>query len=896
MKEFSAPQTPYDERWFALVQPACAALARAAALFLCLVSLLLARTPALYAAAWILWTASITVAAASARFEKWPRARAYALRMHGYFACQLLPPALRKTFPRAEVLLASARRHGESVELAALYRLRLAESIDWPAFDAGMHRAAARIRRTRQGLFAVMIGVAVLRGEALVEGLAVMTAQGGVARFSLSAVQDAQVTVRSPAYLRVPDAAAAFGGTVVIHAGSDVEVRVRDSWINARDIVLEHRGILWPIVADGQGARTVHREVRESEVWRIGRRVAGVFIPDGASVDLQTARDSLPVITLEGAPRQILLGDTDRDGGVSIAYEAHDDHGLREIHLVFRSGSHEERRPIAVLDGEHRSDIGASFIRTTDPFFRKTIGPVEIRVEARDDGREGVRWGQSEALVVLPPAIGTAEAERFQSLVGLRHHEVDRLAHRLERTVPKDGNALAEMLVELEDEREEIEATLATSSLGLSVPFFVKAAVQKASFRLNELGETLPKRDLDGARNDLITATENLVLDLDAALRSLAWADAKVVAKRIGQQVQNASDSIHAAAPPSISDDLARLEAGARTLRILGPLGRDLGDLTEGELSRLQPFLTHDPGAAKFLLAALGRRLARPDPSFGSRGGSKGAPSDGRQGMGGEDASGDPSDGNAGNQSSGASKGSAVDEIAGVQKMLHGAGEALAHPSPFGDVAEREEHAKRIQSMAGADELRHGDGEARLRVAATDVRSGRFREARNGLAQVEKQWGQNGGNERKTLQKQLNEEASWLDEKLHENAQILAGEEARLADRTRQLQRSSKDVDVAKALEKGAEAMGRAARAFAQGQAIEGVAAQRDSLAHLGDAREGHRSEDGAKGDDAAHAAVPKTEEARAAAWRKRVVNGLSSRGASRVPEAVQRYEEGLLR
>ena len=111
MKEFSAPQTAYDERWFALVQPACAALARAAVLFLCLVSLLLARTPALG------------------------------------------------------------------------------------------------------------------------EGLAVMTAQGGVARFSLSAVQDAQATVRSRAYLRVPD------------------------------------------------------------------------------------------------------------GGVSIAYEAHDDHGLREIHLVFRSGS-----------------------------------------------------------------------------------------------------------------------------------------------------------------------------------------------------------------------------------------------------------------------------------------------------------------------------------------------------------------------------------------------------------------------------------------------------------------------------------------------------------------------------------------------------------------------------
>ena len=140
MKEFSAPQTAYDERWFALVQPACAALARAAVLFLCLVSLLLARTPA------------------------------------------------------------------------------------------------------------------------LVEGLAVMTAQGGVARFSLSAVQDAQVTVRSRAYLRVPDATAPFGGTVIIHAGSDVEVRVSDPWINARDIVLEHRGVLWPIVADGQGSRTVHRE------------------------------------------------------------------------------------------------------------------------------------------------------------------------------------------------------------------------------------------------------------------------------------------------------------------------------------------------------------------------------------------------------------------------------------------------------------------------------------------------------------------------------------------------------------------------------------------------------------------------------------------------------------
>ena len=881
------------------MQPAVEALTwRATLLALACVTMLARSEPGVTAARAVVPLTLVPFALLVA-VRRIPQCRAIALTFAARLARNNLPIEVRESLARAEVMADRGSLHGESPELAALHLERLDARVDWSAFDAGVAQAHRRLLVTARVVVAAMVAVVVFQFHAVAEGVAVLTARGSEARFSLASLRGAQVIVRAPAYLRVVDATAPFEGTVIIHAGSDVEARARVVRPAVAFVAVCGDAVL-PLTSDGQGSVLARRSVRESETWRLGRRVAGVFIPDGAVVVFETARDALPVVELKGAPKQLLLSETDRDGGVAIAYRAEDDHGLREVQLVLRSGTLEERRPLATLDGAHLSDSGASFVRTSAPFFRRAIGPVELRVEARDDGREGARWGRSEAIVVVPPALGTAEAERFKSLVMLRDHEVDRLAHRLVPAAATSVDPLAEWLVDLEDEREEIDASLGTSTLGLLVPPSVRSSVRRSVSKLQSLAENLPRRDSESGRKDVLSATEEVVLDLDGALRQLAWTDAKVVARRIGQQVQNASDSFRPTAPATLGDDLAHLDAAGRTLRVLGPLGRDLGDLIEGELARVKPLVAPEPGSAKFLLAALARRLARPDPSFGARGSGKGGTGDGRAGMGGEGSSegtgseGSDAEANAGG--AGSTKGSAVDELAGEQQMLRRAGEGLTHEPLGGEREEREEHAKRLQSLGAADELRHGEGETQLRKAADLVRRGDFARARQAVNDAEHTLPKGSSRERAALRGRIQDEGTWLDEKLHGDAKVLAEDEKRLADRARQLRPTSRDEAVSKALDKSAEAMDRASQAFREGKIREGVDAQGVALDSLDAARDALQSEDAKGSDEAAHAAVPRTEEARAAAWRRRVIEGLAGRRDTKVPEAVQRYEEGLLR
>ncbi len=900
MNVHEAPTTRYAERWFAAVHPAVEGVASRLAWLGAGLAFLAARdgrTP---------WLGGIVLAVALAvlvfvkAVRRFAPLRARGVRAYEPWARGGLAGELRERLGRAEILVDGALAAGESRELASLHHARLVAAVDWPAFDARAANAARTLAWLSRGLFVALVALVVMRGEAMLEGLAMLSARDHEARFAIPFSRGARLIVRPPAYLRVAESTVPFEGTVVLHAGSEVEVR-----LGARREVIEpvvHVGgeLLVP-ASDGRGEFVIRRSVTSDATWRLGRRVGDVFVPDGAVVDLQTAHDALPAVELAGAPKQLLLGETEREGGVAVAYAAEDDHGLREVHLVLRTGSLEERRPLATLDGERRSDRGASFVRTADPFFRKALGPVEIRVEARDDGREGARWGRSEAIVVVPPAIGTAEADRFKSLVLLRDHEVDRLARRLEATREPNATTLPLLLVELEEEREEIEASLATSSLGLVVPGALRSAVRREAARLVTILENLPKRDGEAARGEVVAATEALVLSLDGALRGLAWSDARAVARRVGQQVQTASDAIQSTVPPSLGDDLARLSSAAITLRVLGPLGRDLGDLAEGELARVRELLATDAAGSKFLLAALARRLARPDPSFGARGGGgKGGAGDGRQEIGGEgsgEGSGEASgEGEPSERGQGESRGSAIDDLAQEQQGLRRAADALAHSGPGDEAAERDAHAKLLQELAGSQELRHREGEARLRRAAEDVARGDYRAAREGVRSVTRLVPNGASRGRSVLRNRLGDEEAWLDEKLHGDAKTLADEQRKLGKRAESLRSGARDERVVKALGASSAAMDRAERAFREGQLEKAVVAQGESLDQLEAARDALRGEEGRSGEDGAHAAVPRTEEERSAAWRKRVLEGLSGRGKSRDPDAVQRYEEGLLR
>src|SRR5262249_36615153 len=162
-------------------------------------------------------------------------------------------------------------------------------------------------------------------------------------------------------------------------------------------------------------------------------RVGRVLIPSPSVIDVTSIGDEAPVVTVEGAPRTVRLVDTPE---IEVRYEATDDHGLREVHLVLRSAGREERRLLARLDGETRHDRGGHRLLPTDRFFKRAFAPVEVTVEARDnDPLLGPKWGKSAAIAVMPPVVGEPEAMRYEALARARDAFVDLAAFRIENEI-----------------------------------------------------------------------------------------------------------------------------------------------------------------------------------------------------------------------------------------------------------------------------------------------------------------------------------------------------------------------------------------------------------------------------------------------------------------------------
>src|SRR6185295_18385494 len=154
---------------------------------------------------------------------------------------------------------------------------------------------------------------------------------------------------------------------------------------------------------------------------------------------IESIPDAAPTVILEGAPKRIVLASEEDRSEIPIHYDATDDHGLREVHLVMRAAAREERRVLARLDGETKVDRGGYNLRANDPFIKKSHAPIEIRVEAKDnDPITGPKWGVSEAITVVPPDVGEPESRRLSALVHVRDKLVDSLAWRLANAVPVD--------------------------------------------------------------------------------------------------------------------------------------------------------------------------------------------------------------------------------------------------------------------------------------------------------------------------------------------------------------------------------------------------------------------------------------------------------------------------
>jgi hypothetical protein len=150
-----------------------------------------------------------------------------------------------------------------------------------------------------------------------------------------------------------------------------------------------------PFVDDGAGGVVARWPLAESVSLGVSARFGEVVIREPEEDPHHVHRDEPPKVTLEGAPRRVTIATDEDDGTIPVRYEAEDDHGLREVHLVLRSGVREERRVLAHLDGEIRQDRGGYLLRRTDPFLKKSHAPVEVTVEAKDnDPVTGPKWGR----------------------------------------------------------------------------------------------------------------------------------------------------------------------------------------------------------------------------------------------------------------------------------------------------------------------------------------------------------------------------------------------------------------------------------------------------------------------------------------------------------------------
>jgi hypothetical protein len=227
-----------------------------------------------------------------------------------------------------------------------------------------------------------------------------------------------------------------------------------------------------PFVDDGSGRLIARWPVAETVDLRVVARFGDVVIEDPDVTRVQSIPDLAPIVTLEGAPRRVVLAQD--SGDIPIRYEAIDDHGLREVHLVLRSGTREERRVLAKLDGEARTDRGGHMLRATDSFLKKSHAPIEVLVEAKDnDPITGPKWGSSPSITVIPPDVGEPEARRLEGLRKLRDAVVDSLAWRIAHDPPSASAPAADRkafvgdeLRRAEENRELLDATLSSAYAG----------------------------------------------------------------------------------------------------------------------------------------------------------------------------------------------------------------------------------------------------------------------------------------------------------------------------------------------------------------------------------------------------------------------------------------------
>ncbi|HET7541832.1 MAG TPA: DUF4175 domain-containing protein [Polyangiaceae bacterium] len=856
--------------------------------------------------------------------------------------------ALGERALRAAALAQQAARDPEvgSRELAELHFQRQLERAPLSAVAAQAERRATLLRRVALGLV-LLAGLGMGRDpNRVLEGLDVLVARRGLAPVPMSWLDSMRITVQPPAYLHLADrsifpglgSAEARGSAVTVHGVPLSE---------GRHLVLTDGKREVPFVADGSGGVVARYVLNENAELKVAARFGQVLIREAEAVVLEAVPDALPVIDLEGAPEQLDLRNFERR---ELRYEARDDHGLREIDLVLRAGGREDRRSLTRLDGETKLMRGAYAIEASDPFLRRTFLPVEIRIEARDDdATSGLKWGKSEAFTVLPVPVGEPEATRYAALRAVRDSLTDLLASEL-----SPEPALSEVERRKSDSARtsavaaQLRALLTQRFAGIGLPNAQRAFL---GGQARVLSRALP------TPASAMRRTEDVLLAVDAALRGLGNRDAVAVSKRLGDAAEEAAEGAKLALESErrqagmnrLTQALSVLEPGAHNLVTLGPIGRDVGSVAEGEIRRIQRAQQAGNWLATELAARhLAARLRRPSPSFSTAGG-------------GGVESGAGSQGTDESHASDADK--KFDELVGElerlaeehQRELDRVERNLADSEKAVDLNDlKQEASQRAEELrrktaplpqfaddpnsaraAAALGREHAQSMAQnlARLSLKDaVASGRH--ARSELLDAEKRNKNTSAFEaldeatlaeaRAELERALAFAEQSLEraeksagEKAQAGLQDSSGRERSLAERAGNLAgrgnhgEISLPEDLAEALGKAEGLMRDAAKELGAGRGEQGLSLQRDAQRLLEQTNSGPSSQNEGKepapqpsNQDSSspkgkqmrtNADVPRPEGGMADDFRRRVLDGLSKPGSGRLSDAVRRYAEGLL-
>lgn len=541
---------------------------------------------------------------------------------------------------------------GVSQALAELHFTRTIDKVDKRQLEVVAERRARRLAAAFWLVALAASTVLVLRFVALIEGADVLVARDGVAPFELDYVESLDLRIRPPDYLRVEERQ----GHITLE-----EAAPKGSLLTLRAVAVESGRALFlsdgqsevPFVDDGAGMIVARFPLSQDAQLRVLARFGEVKIFDPVTLVVRAVLDRAPVVTLDGAPRTVRLASEDVTE-IPIRYDAEDDHGLREVHLVLRSGTREERRNLAHLDGNTRRDRGGYVLGLKDSFIARSYAPVEVVVEAKDnDPIDGPKWGRSPAITVVPPEVGEPEAIRLGALRDLRDRVVDSLAVALApsaKDTPGKIKQARELAERVADDDGALSTLLLSRFASLRIPSRLAVLLQAQNTKVKRASKAFSASPNPNSQVALATAMERFVLVVDAVGQGRAMRDARLVARKLSEiadELTSAERMLESASPEPKADPtrspqaaehagadargkaLARASAakslltgGGRWLSELGTLGRDLGEIVVAYDKRVvRAEGSEDYFHAALAAADLAARLSEPDPSFQSQGG-----------------------------------------------------------------------------------------------------------------------------------------------------------------------------------------------------------------------------------------------------------------------------------